>query len=534
MGWNIADIWETNASRAGSEPALLHGDRVVSWAEFDREANALARFLVGHGAQPGEKLAIYSYSRPEWMIAVYAAFKARLVPVNVNYRYRHDELLYLLDNSDAVAIVFEGTFAENLEPLRAELPKLRSYVQLDDGTARTAWATPYADVARGDSSPYVVERSADDMLFIYTGGTTGMPKGVMWRQEDVWFTLGGGGDPITGEGKPATLEEHGENVARGDNRIRLLPASPLMHGTGLLTALSALFGGGSVVTLTGRKFDAHELWQAVESKQVNVLAIVGDVFGRPMADALDEKSYDLSSLRMIISSGVMFSPETKERLLSHYGAMFIVDSLGASEGTGFGIAISSAANKGDRAKFTVGTRVKVFTDDNREVTPGSGERGRVARAGYIPVGYYKDPEKSARTFPVIDGVRYSMPGDYATVEADGTITLLGRGSQCINTGGEKVYPEEVEEIIKRHPRVRDAAVVGLPDKKWGQAVTALVEPQAGEGVDEDEIRALVRESLADYKVPERVFCVPNIGRSPAGKMDYKGVTELAKRLAGAE
>ena len=534
MGWNIADIWETVASRVGNEPALLHGDRVVSWSEFDREANALARFLVERGAHVGDKLAIYSYSRPEWMIAVYAAFKARLVPVNVNYRYRQDELRYLLDNSDAVAVVFEGAFAENLEHLRAELPKLKCCVQLDDGTARASWATPYSDVIRGDAKPYVVERSPDDLLFIYTGGTTGMPKGVMWRQEDVFSTLGGGGDPITGDGKPTTLQEHGDKVARGDNRLRLLPASPLMHGTGLLTALSALFNGGSVVTLAGRKFDAHELWQAVESKQVNVLAIVGDVFARPMADALDEKSYDLSSLRMIISSGVMLSLEIKERLLTHHAGMFIFDSLGASEATGFGIAISSAANKGDRAKFKVGTRVKVFTDDDREVAPGSGERGRVARSGYIPIGYYKDPEKSARTFPIIDGVRYSMPGDYATVEADGTITLLGRGSHCINTGGEKVYPEEVEEIIKRHPRVRDAAVVGLPDKKWGQAVTALVEPEAGQGVDEDEIRALVRESLADYKVPKRVFSVPSIGRSPAGKMDYKNVTETAKRLAGIE
>jgi fatty-acyl-CoA synthase len=532
MDWNIADVWDTVAARVADEPALLHGDRVVSWRTFEREAAALARFLVERGARPNDKLAVYAYSRPEWMIAVYAAFKARLVPVNVNYRYRRDELHYLFDNSDAVAVVFEGGFAENIEPIRDELPTLQTFVQLDDGSPQAPWATPYAEVARADATALAIERSGDDMLFIYTGGTTGMPKGVMWRQEDIWFTLGGGGDPITGEGKPKTLAEHGDNVSAGANRIRLLPASPLMHGTGLLTALSALNSGGSVVTLAGRKFDAHELWQAAASSAVNVIAIVGDVFARPMADALDEKRYDLSSLRMIISSGVMFSPETKERLLDHHAGMFIIDTLGASEATGMGIAISSAANRGERAKFSIGSRVKVFTDDGREVVPGSGEIGRVARAGYIPVGYYKDPEKSARTFPVYDGVRYSVPGDYATVAADGSITLLGRGSQCINTGGEKVYPEEVEEIIKRHPRVRDAAVVGLPDARWGQAVTAVIEPVAGQGVDETEIRALVRESLADYKVPKRVFCVPSIGRSPAGKMDYKTVTETAKRLAG--
>jgi acyl-CoA synthetase (AMP-forming)/AMP-acid ligase II len=358
-----------------------------------------------------------------------------------------------------------------------------------------------------------------------------MPKGVMWRQEDLWTTLGGGGDPITGDGKPASLAEHADNIKRGLNRLRLLPASPLMHGTGLFTAISSLMHGGGIVTTEGRKFDAHELWRAVEAKRVNVIAIVGDVFARPMAEALDEKSYDLSSLRMIISSGVMFSPEIKQRLLDHHGGMLIVDSLGASEATGIGVSISSAAGPADRASFKIGNRVKVFTDEGREVAPGSGERGRVARAGPIPMGYYKDAAKSAQTFPVINGVRYSMPGDYATVAEDGTIVLLGRGSVCINTGGEKVFPEEVEEVIKRHPKVRDAAVVGLPDAKWGQAVTAIVEPTGAGAIDEEEIRSLVRDTLAGYKVPKRVFTVVTLGRSPAGKMDYKAVTETARQLA---
>jgi fatty-acyl-CoA synthase len=532
MGWNLADVWETAARTLPDEPALIHGDRTVTWREFDADACSLARFLIGRGAKPDDKLAIYTYSRPEYLVAVFAAFKARLVPVNVNYRYRQEELLYLFDNSDAVAVVFEGTFAENLAPLRGQLPKLKSYIQVDDGTPRAEWGTPYEEVLDTASNALAIERSGDDLLFIYTGGTTGMPKGVMWRQEDLWTTLGGGGDPITGDGKPGSLPEHAENVRNGVNRLRLLPASPLMHGTGLFTAISSLMHGGSIVTLAGRKFDAHELWQAVQDKQVNVIAIVGDVFARPMAEALDEKSYDLSSLRMIISSGVMFSPEIKQRLFAHHGGMLIVDSLGASEATGIGVSISSAGGAGDRASFKIGNRVKVFADDGKEVAPGSGERGRVGRAGPIPVGYYKDPVKSAQTFPTIGGVRYSMPGDYATVAEDGTIVLLGRGSVCINTGGEKVFPEEVEEVIKRHPKVRDAAVVGLPDEKWGQAVTAIVECAGGEQIDEEEIRSLVRDTLAGYKVPKRVFSVPTLGRSPAGKMDYKAVTETARRLAG--
>jgi 3-oxocholest-4-en-26-oate---CoA ligase len=532
MSWNLADVWEAVAARAGGEPSLMHGDTELSWAELDRRADALAHFLVARGAKPDDKIAIYSYSRPEYIVALFAAFKARLVPVNVNYRYRQEELSYLFENSDSVAVVFEGAFADNIAPLRARLPKLTTYVQLDDGSPLAPWAASYDDIVSAKADTYRTERSGDDLLFIYTGGTTGMPKGVMWRQEDVWFTLGGGGDPIGGEGKPSSLAEHGDNVERGLFRMRLLPASPLMHGTGLLTAISALMHGGSIVTLTGQKFDAHELWSAVERKSVNVLAIVGDVFARPMADALDEKRYDLSSLRMIISSGVMFSPEIKKRLLAHHDGMMIVDSLGASEATGIGVSITSAGSASEPAKFKIGSRVKVFTDDEREVLPGSGERGRVGRAGPIPVGYYKDPEKSARTFPVIGGVRYSMPGDYATVAEDGTIVLLGRGSQCINTGGEKVFPEEVEEVLKRHPRVRDAAVVGLPDEKWGQAVTAVVEIQGTGAIDEDEIRALVRNSLAGYKVPKRVFAVPTLGRSPSGKMDYKAVTEAARRMAG--
>ncbi len=529
MQWNIADILEALVDVRGDAPALLHGPRSVTWREFDRRSNALANRLRAAGARPNDKLAIYSYNRPEWVESMTAAFKARMVPVNINYRYREEELAYIFENSDSVAVVFESGFADHVESLRARLPKLNTFIQLNDGETRPPWAEDYEEIVAADPTPIDIERSGDDLLFIYTGGTTGMPKGVMWRQEDVWFSLGGGGDLLTGSGKPESLAQHAEHCAGGG--IRLIPCCPLMHGTGLLTALNALTMGGSLVTLPSHKFDPAELWHEVQDKQVNALSIVGDVFARPMIAELESTNYDLSSLTMIVSSGIMFSPECKQGLLHQHPGMMIIDSYGSSEATGLGLSVTSASGETEAAKFEIGNRVKVFTDDGREVEPGSGDRGRVGRAGYIPVGYYKDPKKTAETFITHQGVRYAVPGDYATVESDGTLTLLGRGSVCINTGGEKVFPEEVEEVLKRHPAIEDAAVVGLPDPQWGQAITALVTVRQGTHVDEDAAREFVRSTLAGYKVPKKVFVVDDLGRSPAGKMDYKRVTAEAARLA---
>lgn len=529
--WNLGDIFEGIAQVAPDREALLHEERSLTWGDLDRESNALARHLLSNGAESGDKVAIYSYNRPEFIVTLAACFKARLVPVNINYRYRDEELSYIFDNSDSVAVIFEGGFADNIARLRPGLPKLQQFVQLDDGSPSLDGATAWESIIASDSSALGNERSPDDMLFLYTGGTTGMPKGVMWRQTDIWTSLGGGGDPITAEGKPTDLEEHLAKIEQGEGLIRLLPACPLMHGTGLLTCINTLMLGGTVVTVGSHKLDADELWRAVEEKKVNFTAIVGDVFARPMLKALGENSYDLSSLFLMVSSGVMWSPEIKKALLEHHPAMVLVDTLGSSEATGFGTSITTATESYNVGTFKIGDRVKVFTDDNREVEPGSEERGRIARSGAIPVGYYKDPEKSAQTFPTINGVRYSIPGDYAQVAADGTLTLLGRGSVCINTGGEKVFPEEVEEVLKRHTGVEDAAVVGLPDEKWGQAITALV-TSAGDGqLDEADLREHVRTALAGYKVPKRIFTVESLGRSPAGKMDYKGVTARAKQLS---
>jgi acyl-CoA synthetase (AMP-forming)/AMP-acid ligase II len=537
MNWNIADILTAIAPVLGDEPALLHAapgarPRIVTWREFDRRSSALARALVEGGARPDDKVAIYSYNRPEWLETVAACFKARLVPVNVNYRYRDEELHYLLDNSDSVALVFEGGFSESAARLAADQPRLKTLIRIEDGGPACAGALDYESVASGDATPLDLQRSPDDLLLIYTGGTTGMPKGVMWRQEDLFRTLGGGGDPLGMGPKPATLEEHVANVAAGLQKQRLLPACPLMHGTGLFTAINALMNGGSIVTVDSKKLDAHAIWSAVESHDVNAIAIVGDVFGRPMAKALAEKSYRLDSLRLMISSGVMWSLEVKKALLEHHPFMMLFDSLGSSEATGLGASVMGAGMEMQTASFKVGDRVKVLTEDGREVLPGSGEQGMVARSGPIPVGYYKDPEKTAKTFRTVGGVRYSIPGDFAIVEADGTMKLLGRGSACINTGGEKVFPEEVEEVLKRHPAVEDASTVGLPDPQWGQAIHSLVVLRPGQQAGEEELRAHVREHLAAYKVPKRIFLSDTLGRSPSGKMDYKAVTRRVTELAG--
>lgn len=531
MEGNFANILEAIAAVVPDRAALIHDDQVVTWSALDSRSNALARRLLAEGAQVGDKLAIYSTNRPEWLEAVVAAFKARLVPVNVNYRYAEEELAYLLDNSDAVAIVYEQGYADNLEKLLPSLPKLKTRIVLGPPNGQ---ALSYEDVAAGDGSRVELQRSGEDLLFIYTGGTTGMPKAVMWRQQDLWQALGSGADAFFGRPRPSDLAEHLREIQSDALRPRLLPACPLMHGTGLFTALSTLACGGSVVTVSTPKLDADALWSAAARHAVTNMAIVGDVFARPLLEALEKRSYDLTSMKVILSSGVMWSTETKKGLLAKVPQLILYDTLGSSEAVGFGASIMTAKREQRTASFKIGEKVQVLTEHGKPIQPGSGERGMLARTGPIPMGYYKDPAKSAETFREYDGVRYSIPGDFATVDHDGNIELLGRGSACINSGGEKIFPEEVEEVLKRHADVEDAAVVGLPDPKWGQAIHAVVTlaDAAAIGAEDFEgsLRDHVRGLLAAYKVPKRIFVVESLGRSPSGKMDYKGVTAQAKRM----
>lgn len=531
MPWNYGDILDAIAPVLPADaPALVHGDRTITWGEKDKRTNNLARALIERGAKPGDKVAFYMRNRPEYMETLAAAFKARLVHVNVNYRYKPDEVFYIFDDSDAQTVVYGSEFRDTIVELKDRLGKVATFVEVSDGGDTAPFAEQYdALVASGDGAPLGIERSPDDMLFIYTGGTTGMPKGVMWRGDDMREAQLSalrklGPVPETLDALVASIKEIGPGG-------RIIPACPLMHGTGLLTAMGNMMNGGTVVTLQHHSLNPEELWMAVDRNKVDTIAIVGDAFAKPMLRVLEENpgKFDLSSVLIIISSGVMWSADVKKGLLKHMPQAIMTDSFGSSEALGFGTSLMTVDGVIETAKFQIGDRCKVFDENDREIAPGSGEHGIIAMGGPIPVGYYKDEEKTAKTFRTIGGKRYSIPGDWCTVEADGTLTLLGRGSVCINTAGEKVYPEEVEEALKTHPAVEDALVVGVPDEKWGQAVTGVIHLANGADFDEEALKHHVHDHLAGYKTPKHILvgnAVPF--RAPNGKADYKGVTQFAR------
>jgi 3-oxocholest-4-en-26-oate---CoA ligase len=536
-GWNLADIWERVADRFPEALAQQQGDRSYTWQQFDRRADGIAGALIAAGARRQDKVAHYLYNCPEYLESMFGLFKAALVPVNTNYRYTEDELTYLWGNSDAFAVVFHGTFADRCAAIRHRVPGVRCWLWVDDGSGPCPdWATPYEAAATAAmATPSRVTppwgRSPDDLYLLYTGGTTGMPKGVMWRQDDMVVSL----DAPSKNRLPEHTDWDAFDARLSKPGPRNLPAAPLMHGTGAFNAMWNLVLGGSVITTSGRSFDAVELLDTIEQQRVNSISIVGDAFAKPILRALDAEPnrWDISSLRVIVSSGVMWAATTKAGLLRHNERLIMIDSLGSSEAIGMASSTTSAqtaaaaAGEAATATFRLGPNTKVLSDDGREVQPGSGERGRVALRGRTPVGYYKDEAKSAATFITFDGVRWSIPGDFAEVDADGTLRLFGRGSQCINTGGEKVFPEEVEEALKLHPSVADAAVVGVPDDRFGEAITALVEPARDATIVEADLVAHVRASLAAYKSPKRVITVATIGRSPNGKLDYKRLKAVA-------
>lgn len=521
--WNFADVWETIAELLPDALALVHGDRRMSWRAFDERADGVAAALNAAGLQRGATVAQYLRNQPEYLESVFACFKSSLVPVNTNFRYGADELTYLWTNAEVAAVVFPGEFAHLCDDVRPALPNIRVWLWIDDGTGGCpAWAIPYEDAAAGAvKRTAAAARSGDDLYLLYTGGTTGMPKGVMWRQDDLIALLLAGAQ--------RRYPEHGSlddvrSIVGGPGPVHL-PACPLMHATGSMTSFGALLQGGCVVTLPSRSLDVHELLDAVEHERVQTMAIVGDAFTRPIVDALDSDPgrWDLSSLEYVLSAGVMWSDSAKQGLLRHHPDLALVDTFGSSEAVGVGRSVTKRGRPSRPAQFRIDERVKVIADDGRPVVPGSGEIGRVAIAGRGPIGYHKDPERSARTFPVIDGVRHSVPGDYATVSADGTMVLLGRGSAVVNTGGEKVFPEEVEEVLKTHPAVADAAVVGVPDDRFGETVTALVElrpdtpaPTTSALVDH------VKAHLAAYKAPKRIV-IGSVGRTATGKLDYPAI-----------
>jgi fatty-acyl-CoA synthase len=542
---NLASIWEAIADRLPDAVAQIHGDHRVSFAEFDQRAARLAGALAEAGIGPGSKVAMYLYNCNEYLETACAALKLRAIPVNVNFRYLEDELRYLLENSDAEALVYHGALAERVAHVRGQLPRLARLIQVqtapEDRVRVLDGATGYVQaLASHDPAPRI-DRSAEDKVFLYTGGTTGLPKGVMWTCRALYAQFSASYAPLGGfvprtlpEAAEAAIKLHAMNAAGPG-----LAAAPLMHGMAWFTSMSKLMTGGAVVSLASRRFDPHEFWRAVEAHRVVTATIVGDAFARPLVEALFEaerrgRPYDISSLAVIVSGGVMWTPAYKRPLLER-GVKMLIDGLGSSEATGAAMMVSLPGQDLETARFQLSPNTRVLTEDGREVRPGSGEVGVLAITGEaLPEGYYKDDAKTEATFRIIGGRRFAVPGDFARVEADGTITLLGRGSVCINTGGEKVFPEEVEEVIKLHPAVDDCTVIGVPDPSWGQAITAVVSLRPGCGLAPNELVELARARLASYKAPKHVVVVPATVRSPAGKADYRWALDTAKRRLGID
>ena len=527
MDWNLGDVLDRVCQTIDPAlPALIHGATTITWGELDRRSNNLARALIDGGAGPGDKVAFYMRNRAEYTQTFAACLRARLTHININYRYREQELHYILDNSDAVALVYAAEFRDQVAELRPNLPKLTQYIEVSDDGTIADFAVQFEDLATaGEGAPLAIERSPDDELFIYTGGTTGMPKGVVWRAGEFYAALLEVGKVLGPV--PADLDELTARLQEEGRGAISIPACPLMHGTGFAGMVSNLMSGGTLVTLTAPSFDADEVWKTVAAHKVERMSIVGDAFGKPLVKALQEGAadLDLSSLVMMTSSGVMWSTEVKRALLEFIPHLALIDSFGASEGLGFGTSIMTAAGESRTGRFAINDLAKVFDDDGVEVTPGSEREGWLGVGGPLPLGYYKDPEKSATVFREFGGKRYSVPGDRCKVDTDGSIIFLGRGSVCINTGGEKVFPEEVEEVLKTHPAIEDALVVGVPDEKWGQAVTAVV--VSADTPDEAALRAHVNERLAGYKVPKRVLAAGIELRAANGKADYAGARDFA-------
>ena len=530
MHAHFSAIWESIADATPDAPAVVQGTRRISWQDYETRAARLAHAFLDAGLAPHAKVGMYLYNSPEYCETNFAAMKIRGIPINVNYRYLDDELAYLLDNADIEALVYHSSLGDRVRRVRGRLPKLRLLVEVDDGPAadgsrHVEGALPYDELQRTLTPAVRITPQGDEIYMFYTGGTTGMPKGVMYSMADFTTFFLRTYPSMVGQGKiadPATLPAMARELrARGAATVSM-SGPPLMHGTGCwLGMMVPQMLGGTAVLLEQRSLDPVELWSTVARERVSLVVVVGDPFARPLLRTLDESParWDVSCLRLMVSSGAMFSLEVKQGLLRHVPELVIADVLGSTEG-GMGQSMVRAGTSAETAKFKLNPATKVFTEDGREVRPGSGEIGVVANGGMVPLGYYKDPEKSARTFREVNGVRYSFPGDMATVEADGTITLLGRGSNCINTGGEKVFPEEVEEALKAHPGVEDALVFGVPDERFGQRVVGIASLTRGQSPAPEAIVADARTRLASYKLPKQLLVVARVPRAANGKPDY--------------
>jgi acyl-CoA synthetase (AMP-forming)/AMP-acid ligase II len=524
---NIADLAEHAIDAVPDRVALICGDDQLTYAQLEEKANRLAHYLIDQGVKKADKVGLYCRNRIEIVIAMLGIVKAGAILVNVNFRYVEGELKYLFENYDMVALVHERRYADRVANVLPETPNVKTVLAVEDGSdddiQRYGGVEFYSALAQASPERDFDERSADDIYLLYTGGTTGFPKGVMWRHEDVYRVLFGGTDFATGE---FVEDEYDLAKAAAENAPMIrYPIPPMIHGATQSATWMSLFAGQT--TVLAPEFDADEVWRTIEKNKVNLLFFTGDAMARPLLDALTKlhdggHEPDLSSLFLLASTAALFSTSIKEKFLELLPDRIITDSIGSSE-TGFGgtSVVAKGQSHTGGPRVTIDHRTVVLDDDGNEVKPGSGVRGLIAKKGNIPVGYYKDEKKTAETFKTFNGVRYAIPGDYAEVEADGTVTMLGRGSQSINSGGEKIYPEEVEAALKGHPDVFDALVVGVPDERFGNCVAAVVHRREGTNPTLAELDVFVRNEIAGYKVPRKVWWVEEIHRTPAGKPDYR-------------
>jgi acyl-CoA synthetase (AMP-forming)/AMP-acid ligase II len=537
---NIADLAEHAIDAVPDRVALISGDQKLTYAELEEKANRFAHYLQTQGIQKDDKVGLYCRNRIEIVIAMLGIVKAGAILVNVNFRYVEGELKYLFDNSDMVALVHERRYADRVANVLPETPNVKTVLVVEDGTdddyQRYGGVEFYSAIALHSADRDFGPRSEDAIYLLYTGGTTGFPKGVMWRHEDIYRVLLGGTDFATGE--PLADEYDLSRQAAANGPMVRYPIPPMIHGATQSATWMALFSGGTVLLVP--EFNADEVWQAIHDHKVNLLFFTGDAMARPLLDSLlahqdNGNQFDLSSLFLLASTAALFSTSLKEKFLELLPNRVITDSIGSSE-TGFGgtSVVAKGQSHTGGPRVTIDKNTVVLDEDGNEVKPGSGVRGIIAKRGHIPVGYYKDEKKTAETFRTINGVRYAIPGDYATVEADGSVTMLGRGSVSINSGGEKIYPEEVEAALKGHPDVFDALVVGVPDERFGNHVAAVVQPRDGTRPTLADLDAFVRTEIAGYKVPRSLWLVDEVKRSPAGKPDYRWAKDVTEERPADE
>ncbi len=542
MEMHLADLFEATVDLIPNREILVVGEERRTLSQLEERANQMAHYLLSIGVKTADHVGIYAYNSVQWVESMLACYKIRAIPINVNYRYVEDELLYLCDNADMVAMVFESQFCDRLVNIKDKLPKLKTYVSFDEGShtdCAALGAVEFEDAMKGQSTARDFEaRSEDDVYVLYTGGTTGMPKGVMWRMFDCLHTLGGALDPISGEPFESAEAMMERIDTDEDGGITQMPLAPLMHGAAQWACMNQMLMGNRIIMLPG-SFEAKAVLKIIEKERVNALTFTGDATGIPLSKELATGDYDLSSIDVLISTGAICSADTKVRFLEANSDLVILDCYGASEQGLTGMRVYSdedletlrnpSDDKETGLTIEPGGNVTILDPDT--LTPlkaGDGKVGLLARGGYVPLGYYKDPEKSAKTFIDVNGERFSIAGDMGRIEEDGRITLYGRGSNCINSGGEKIFPEEVEGALKNHPDIFDVLVVGLKDERWGQRVSAVIQVEEGKSLSMQSMQDVARKHVSGYKVPREMHIVPKVERAPNGKPDYKWAKAAAE------